>query len=75
MNHQNQKFEPLKIRIIKTERKQKNMKQDKRQDYIPDIRQRDQENKTKKLLLELMYDKNYRPMKLKELCVLLEVPR
>ena len=33
------------------------------------------ENKKKKMLLELMYDKNYRPMKLKELCVLLDVPR
>ena len=33
------------------------------------------EGNKKKLLLELMYDKNYRPMKFRELCVLLDVSK
>lgn len=55
-----------------------------KKDYNPEYNQEknnfdselfEHESKKKKMLLELMYDKNYRPMKLKDLCVLLEVPR
>jgi ribonuclease R len=57
----------------KTEKQYKNF--DTSSDTSFDTSVFEHENGKKKMLLELMYDKNYRPMKLKELCVLLEVPR